>query len=152
MRCRSGSDAKRGMRGERGAIAVEFAIILPVLLLLIFGALDLAHAYYIQHIVTTASREGARYAAKYTGNPPVNPTQTQITAYVTSTISAHLNNLGVQSPAYTTVPGPPSYRIVTITVTAHKHWWILNTFNLFGFVPFPDPKTMTGTTAMRVEF
>ena len=74
MRCRFGSDAKRGLRGEHGAVAVEFAIILPVLVFLILGGMDLAHMFYIQHIVSNASREGARYGAKYTGNPPVDPT------------------------------------------------------------------------------
>ena len=57
---------RRG-RGQEGAAAVEFAIILPILLLLILGALDMGHMYYIDHLITNASREGARYAAKYTG-------------------------------------------------------------------------------------
>jgi hypothetical protein len=152
MRCRFGSDTKRGLRGERGAIAVEFALILPLFIFLMLGAMDLAHAFYIEHIVTTASREGARYGAKYTGNPPVDPTPAQISAYVTSTMGLSLDDLVVQSPVYTNVPGPPSYRVVTITVTAHKHWWVLGTFNFYGFVPFPDPKTVTGTTSMKVEF
>ena len=125
MRCKFGSDAKRGLRGERGAVAVEFAIILPLFIFLILGGMDLAHMFYIEHIVTTPSREGARYGAKYTGNPPVDPTAAQITAYVKSTVVPPLDDLVVQSPVYTNVPGPPTYRIITVTVTAHKHWWVL---------------------------
>jgi hypothetical protein len=135
-----------------GATAVELAIILPLFIFLTLGAMDLAHAFYIEHVITTASREGARYGAKYTGNPPVDTTQDQITAYVTSTLVTPLDDLVVNSPVYTTVPGPPNYRIITITVTAHKHWWVLTTFNFYGWVPFPNPKTMTGTTSMRVEY
>ena len=66
MRLRFWSDARRGLRSERGGVAVEFAIILPVLMLLILGGMDLGHSYYIKYIITNASREGARYAAKYT--------------------------------------------------------------------------------------
>jgi Flp pilus assembly protein TadG len=131
---------------------VEFAIILPVLVLLILGAMDLAHMFYIQHVVTTASREGARYGAKYTGNPPVDPTTDQIRAYVNSTVVPPLDDLVVNSPVYNNVPGPPAYRIITVTVTAHKQWWVLSTFNFYDWVPFPNPKTVTGTTSMKVEF
>ena len=63
---------RRG-RGQEGAAAVEFAIILPVLMLLILGGMDLGHMYYIEHLITNASREGARYGAKYTGTPTVTP-------------------------------------------------------------------------------
>ena len=65
MRCRFGSDAKRGLRAEHGAIAVEFAIILPVLLLLVFGIIDFGHAWYMRHVLQNSCREGARYATRY---------------------------------------------------------------------------------------
>ena len=80
MRCRFGSDAKRGLRGERGAIAVEFAIILPVLILLILGGMDMGHRYYIQYLTSNASREGARYAAKYTVT--TDPSSADISNYI----------------------------------------------------------------------
>jgi Flp pilus assembly pilin Flp len=142
---------RRG-RSEEGAAAVELAIIIPLFLLLILGGMDLGHMYYIEHVVTTASREGARFGAKYTGNPPVDPTVAQIRTYVKSIVSPPLDGLVVDDPLYTTVAGPPSYRIISVTVTAPKHWWVLGTFNFYGWVPFPDPKTMTATTSMRVEF
>jgi Flp pilus assembly protein TadG len=145
-------DSKRQLDGENGAVAVEFAIIIPLFIFLILGGLDLAHMFYIEHVVTTASREGARYASKYSGNPPADPSPTQVITYVNSTVVPPLDGLAVQSPVYITKPGPPTYRIVTVTVTAHKHWWILATFNLYGWVPFTNPKTMTGTTSMKVEF
>ena len=47
-------------RGEAGASAVEFAIILPVLLLLIFGIIEFGFAIYDKTMITHASREGAR--------------------------------------------------------------------------------------------
>jgi Flp pilus assembly protein TadG len=65
----------RRCRSQEGSAAVEFAIILPVLLLLLLGALDMGHMYYIDHLITNASREGARYGA-YTGT--AEPTSGQI--------------------------------------------------------------------------
>lgn len=40
---------------------VEFAIILPLLLLLIFGAIEFGFIFYDLQVLTNASREGARY-------------------------------------------------------------------------------------------
>ena len=50
-------------RTERGAAAVELAIILPVLLLVIGGIIDFGRFFYTQIQVTNAAREGARMAA-----------------------------------------------------------------------------------------
>jgi len=48
---------------ERGAAAVEFALVLPVLLLLVFGMLEFSRAYNVQISLTNAAREGARVMA-----------------------------------------------------------------------------------------
>ena len=50
-------------RRERGATAVEFALLLPVLLLLLFGIIDFGRALNAQITLTQAAREGARLAA-----------------------------------------------------------------------------------------
>jgi Flp pilus assembly protein TadG len=50
-------------RGERGAAAVELAIVLPVLLMIIFGIVDFGRAYNQRLILTEAAREGARAEA-----------------------------------------------------------------------------------------
>ena len=51
------------MRTERGAAAVEFAIILPVLLLVMFGIIEFGTLMYDQIMVTNAAREGARWGS-----------------------------------------------------------------------------------------
>lgn len=48
---------------ERGAVAVEFALVLPVLLLLLLGIVEFGHAYNAQISLTHAAREGARVMA-----------------------------------------------------------------------------------------
>jgi Flp pilus assembly protein TadG len=50
-------------RRDRGASAVEFALLLPVLLLLLFGIVDFGRAINAQITLTQAAREGARVAA-----------------------------------------------------------------------------------------
>ncbi|MFO8006381.1 MAG: TadE/TadG family type IV pilus assembly protein [Candidatus Brocadiia bacterium] len=39
---------------------MEFALVLPVFVLLVFGALEFGRAYYDVHLLTSAAREGAR--------------------------------------------------------------------------------------------
>ena len=45
---------------ERGAVAAEFALLLPVLLLILFGTIEFGMMMYGREVVTNASREGAR--------------------------------------------------------------------------------------------
>lgn len=53
----------RTQHRERGAAAVEFALIVPVLLVLVLGIADLGRAYHVQTTLTAAARDGARVMA-----------------------------------------------------------------------------------------
>lgn len=142
---------KRG-RGEEGAAAVEFALILPILVFLVLGGMDLGHRFYMQHLITNASREGARYAAKYTGTAAA-PASGAVSNYVKlAPPNLNYNAFNFDTLTVTTIyTGSFPSKIATVTVTALKHWWILGTFNLFGFHGFTNPETLTATTAMNVE-
>lgn len=48
---------------ERGAAAVEFAIVLPVLLTLLLGIMEFGRAFNTQISLTNAAREGVRVMA-----------------------------------------------------------------------------------------
>jgi Flp pilus assembly protein TadG len=48
---------------DRGAAAVELALVLPILLLVVFGIIDFGRAYNAQVTLTQAAREGVRLAA-----------------------------------------------------------------------------------------
>lgn len=50
----------RKLTGDRGASAVEFALILPLLLLILFGIIEFSILFYDKAMLTNASREGAR--------------------------------------------------------------------------------------------
>jgi Flp pilus assembly protein TadG len=53
----------RGRDRERGAAAVETALVLPLLLLLICGLIDIGRMLNVQISLSAAAREGARWAA-----------------------------------------------------------------------------------------
>jgi Flp pilus assembly protein TadG len=136
---------RRG-RGQEGTAAVEFAIILPILLVLTLGALDMSHMYYMDHLITNASREGARYAAKYTGAAAA-PTSSQVSDYVKLPSGLNYNTFNLPSLTVTAVSaGTFPTKIVTVTVTAQKQWWVLG--SLLGLAT----KTLTANTAMNVEY
>lgn len=48
---------------DRGAAAVEFALLLPLLLFIVFGIIDFGRALNAQVTLTQAAREGARLEA-----------------------------------------------------------------------------------------
>jgi Flp pilus assembly protein TadG len=52
------SDAK-----DRGAVVVEFAIVLPLLLMVVFGIVEFGIYFDRQQALNASAREGARYAA-----------------------------------------------------------------------------------------
>jgi len=147
-------DPKRGLRSERGAIAVELAILLPVFLLLVFGIMDFGHAFYMKQMVSNASREGARYGTRYTtdttGNHLIpNAFNPSITTWVTSEYSPLLPT----DASLQVTPGGAGYTSGTagadlsVAVTATKHWWVVG-----SLIPgLGATKDISATTWMKVE-
>ena len=60
---------------DRGAAAVEFALVMPLLLLLVFGIIDFARAYNMQLALTQAAREGVRSVALRDGTDAAQRTR-----------------------------------------------------------------------------
>jgi len=48
---------------RRGAVAVEFAVVAPMLMLTILGLVELSRVFDIQNTLENAAREGARFAS-----------------------------------------------------------------------------------------
>jgi Flp pilus assembly protein TadG len=53
------------LRSECGSSLVEMAVIMPVLLLILFGAVDFGRAYYLSIELGGAARSGAIYGSQY---------------------------------------------------------------------------------------
>ncbi len=50
---------------QRGQNAVEFALLLPVLMFILFGILDLGRLFFAAITIANAAREGARYGIEH---------------------------------------------------------------------------------------
>jgi Flp pilus assembly protein TadG len=51
------------LRDERGVSAVEFAFMVPMLLVLVLGIVEFGHAFQVQGMLSAAAREGVRTMA-----------------------------------------------------------------------------------------
>lgn len=51
---------RRSVLGERGAIAVEFALVVPILLVFLFSIISVSRAFQVQATLSAAAREAAR--------------------------------------------------------------------------------------------
>jgi len=60
-------------RKNRGAAVIEFAILLPLLLLIVFGLIEFGFNFLQYHYIANAAREGARIAAKLPEVDDVKP-------------------------------------------------------------------------------
>jgi Flp pilus assembly protein TadG len=49
--------------GQRGSATFEYAIVIMMCLLIIFGIVDFGRALYAYHFISNAAREGTRYAS-----------------------------------------------------------------------------------------
>jgi len=103
--------------GQRSQALIEFALVSPVLLLLLFGVIDIGRAIFYYDTLNHAAREGARVAARASNQLPTNTD-------VLSAVSAQMLGVPVTQPCpqgpiststppqnaawlYVTEPAPP---------------------------------------------
>ena len=96
----------RATRRDRGAAAVEFALVLPLLLLIIFAIVDFGRMLNAKITINEAAREGAR-AAALVG-----------TAEANARISAVTGGMGGVSASISGCPSEPNPNAnATVTIT-----------------------------------
>lgn len=103
---------QKKLGAESGASAVEFALLLPVLMMILFGIIEFGLALYQQAILTNASREGARLGI-------VQSVPAITTAAINAAIDRYLTPAGV-NPANVTrtiVAGGVTGAPVRVTLT-----------------------------------
>ena len=150
------------IRNEKGTSIIEFAIILPLLIILIFGMVEFSVLFYDKAVITNASREGARGGTVYRSDPNIEPPNdpydpfdcNQIETVVNTYLANHLVTFGGATTASTSCTGPgPSGECggsgdsLTITVTYDYTFLLLPNFLNFLSSPF----TLTAVTTMRCE-
>lgn len=65
---------------------VEFALVLPILMMFIFGIVEFGRGYNARIELTSAVREGARTAALFSGTCPIPPANQSVADCVTATV------------------------------------------------------------------
>lgn len=93
---------------KRGAATVEFAVVVPILLLLLFGIMEFGRAMYVSQALAWSAREGARMYA-----------ETQSEADARQTVIDNLRSSGIQEAAIASdkILVATSPKSVTMTVS-----------------------------------
>src|SRR4051812_46422175 len=69
--------ARRIVRRRRGAVIVEFALVVPFLFLIVFGIIDFSRAYAQLNNINSPLREGARFGAAQK-TPTINDIKAEV--------------------------------------------------------------------------
>lgn len=140
------------LRAEDGASLVELSVLLPLFLLLLFGAVDIGRAFYLEIELSGAAHAAAMYGSQ-------NPTDTAGMQTAAQNDAPNVPNLNVGTPTYGcecadgtgysancgTAPSCPSnnevYRVnVTVTTTYSP---------LFPWPKIPSSISLSNSASMR---
>jgi Flp pilus assembly protein TadG len=94
---------RRKFASQKGASAVEFALVLPLLIIITFGIIEFGIYLFNQQVITNASREGARAGIVATGGSS-RVTQNAIEAVVLNYCTNHLVTFGTANTPTVTYP------------------------------------------------
>jgi Flp pilus assembly protein TadG len=135
------------LRDEGGVAALEFVLMLPFLMLVLFGIIDVSMILCDKAVITNASREAAR-AGVVLHSPPWSSAQIQNVA-----LSYTQNNLVTGgTPTAASVPLPTPCPVsgpgtLTVTVTYTYQGFVLGSI----FSAITGPVTIQAATQMNCE-
>jgi Flp pilus assembly protein TadG len=148
------SRRRAAARGERGAELIEFAFVLPILLLVAFGIIDFGFLFKEYEVVTNAAREGARLKS-------LGDSTGYSTADVQARVAQYIINGGLDGsllqPVQVSVAAIPVNAALTVnasgyTVTVtypHRFWVLAGISQMFG--GSFGTANLTASSTMRSE-
>ena len=135
---------------ENGEAIVEFALLAPVIILLLFAMVDFGRIFDAWLVATNAAREGARYATVYStkdyisDSEVVQMTQEKAYDYLAGGLGSRNDVNFTISDIAVTMPGVRSAQPVTVDVSVRVQVWAL--LNIF----MSNQTTVRGSATMRI--
>lgn len=132
----------------KGASLIEFALILPVLLLIIEGIMEYSIIYYDKAIITNASREAARYGIVL--RSPSYATSSSIITYAKNYCEDKLITFGADVDPTVTVTNsvnPPVFGATLKVTVTYPYTGLI----LYQVMNTPKVITLTASTTMTYE-
>jgi Flp pilus assembly protein TadG len=126
------------LRGETGQSLVEFALVVPMLLILVLGIAEFGRAWMTRNILTGAAREAVRVAVVPEGS----------TAAATTRANQILASAGITTASVSVTDNGTAFGTVSATVSYDFPVVVA------GFIPGLSSSTipLSSTTTMRREF
>jgi Flp pilus assembly protein TadG len=122
---------------ERGAAAVEFAILLPILVMLVMGIIEFGRAYNTQISLTHAARESVRVMA--ISNNPASAKQAAVNATVSLRPALRTTDVGITTTNAAAPGACAAGANATVTIT----------YSLSTMTGIAGPFTLTGKGVMQ---
>lgn len=136
------------IRDERGAELIEFALVLPLFLLVMAAILDFGFVFQQYTVVTNAAREGARLAT--VPNSSTAAVENRVKAYVQGAGLTGNPHTVVSPVSIATVPGGPVYKGVRVAVRYPCQFMAVGAIAAFFGGPLDAP-TLRAQATMRHE-
>ncbi len=130
-------------RREDGQAMVEFALILPIFLLILCGIIDFGWLFYNQLSLNNACREGARYAVVNTAE---NADTFAIINHIENSTTTVFANDGVDITVTYSSPSDPTSGDVTVSMQADISFFTPVLSTVLG-----KERTISSTVIMKVE-
>ncbi len=162
-------------RFQSGAALVEFAIILPLLLLLVLGICEFGYAFYHLNILNKSVQDGARYfsdpqyARKGATNGPINVLTNDVNITNTNNLVIYGNTSGTVPqllPESAPVPtvncvnvngqitsctATPLPQHIMVTATYNHNFILGNALHNLTAGTIPSVYSLTASSVLRVE-
>jgi Flp pilus assembly protein TadG len=114
-------------REDRGAVVIEFALCIPIMLMVVFAVIDFSRAYYTLNNLTSAAREGARVAAIQ-----VDPGSAEALANTRAAVKQYAIEFGGQTVTDAQISVAFVSPKVTVTITGYQFQFITPLVGLIG--------------------
>jgi Flp pilus assembly protein TadG len=141
----------KAMKDRRGASAVEFALVLPLLIVLLFGIVEFGLLMYNKAVITNASREGARAGIVFSPRPD----ETSIKKVASDYADPRVVSFGAKR---VTDPSVPSGKCTAfgndlIVNVSYPYQFLVfsNVVSLLGSGTMSNTVTLTARTVMKCE-
>ena len=139
--------ARKFLHSEKATVLVEFAMVLPIFLLVAWCVIDFARAYYTLNSLSAAVREGARVAV--VGKDYTNTADSAAgVAAAKARVTTSFNSFGGPAIPPDSIKVTPDVTAGTVTVTVKGYTWSTSTpINIIN----GGKIIMTRTATFRIE-